>query len=81
MLQRHFVEAVSRPHNLLNTLDRGVLSTDNRYRQLPPWQMYVSSGPPIRKREPLIPTDRANNNFGFQVPPFEQRRPRLIAFD
>src|SRR5262249_26568745 len=27
---------------------------------------------PIRKREPQIPTDRANNNVGFEVPPFKQ---------
>jgi len=25
----------------------------------------------IRKREPQIPTDRANNDLGFEVPPFE----------
>jgi hypothetical protein len=31
----------------------------------------------IRKREPQIPTDRANHNLGFEVPPFEQRRPRF----
>jgi hypothetical protein len=28
---------------------------------------------PIRKREPQIPTDRANNDVGFEMPPFEQR--------
>src|SRR5207245_2856224 len=82
-----------------------------RYRQFPPWQMYVSltlqeplvgfnsrrhlfqfgcvalhPAPnggvvrsetsfheqfldvPIRKREPQIPTDRANNDLGFKVP-------------
>jgi hypothetical protein len=32
---------------------------------------------PIRKREPQIPTDRANNDLGFEVPPFEQRWPRF----
>ena len=32
---------------------------------------------PIRKREPQIPTDCANNDLGFEVPPFEQRRPRF----
>jgi hypothetical protein len=31
----------------------------------------------IRKREPQIPTDGANNEFRFEVPPFEQRRPRF----
>ena len=25
----------------------------------------------IRKREPQIPTDRANNDLGFEVPQFE----------
>jgi hypothetical protein len=32
---------------------------------------------PIRKREPQIPTDRANNDLGFEAPPFEQRWPRF----
>ena len=32
---------------------------------------------PIRKREPQIPTNRANNDLGFEVPPFEQRGPRF----
>jgi len=32
---------------------------------------------PIRKREPQIPTDRTNNDLGFEVPPFEQRWPRF----
>src|SRR5712692_2054073 len=27
---------------------------------------------PIRQREPQIPTDRANNDLGFEVPPFKQ---------
>jgi hypothetical protein len=31
----------------------------------------------IGKREPQIPTDRANNDLGFEVPPFEQRLPRF----
>jgi hypothetical protein len=26
---------------------------------------------PIRQREPEIPTDRANNDLRFEVPPFE----------
>ena len=30
-MQRHSVEALGRPHNLLNSLDRGVLSTDSHY--------------------------------------------------
>jgi hypothetical protein len=32
---------------------------------------------PIGKREPQIPTDRANNDLRFEVPPLEQRRPRF----
>src|SRR6202171_2415677 len=32
---------------------------------------------PIRKREPQIPTDRANNDLGFEVPPFKQGWPRF----
>ena len=92
-----------------------------RYRQFPPWRMYVSStlqeplvgfssrrhllfssggvalhpapnggvvsretsfdeqflDVPIRKREPQIPTDRANNDLGFEVPRLEQRWPRF----
>jgi hypothetical protein len=31
----------------------------------------------IGKREPQIPPDGANNEFRFEVPPFEQRRPRF----
>jgi hypothetical protein len=27
---------------------------------------------PIGKREPQIPTDRANNDLGFELPPFKQ---------
>src|SRR5229473_2823539 len=30
---------------------------------------------PIRKREPQIPTDRTNNDLGFEVPPLKQRWP------
>jgi hypothetical protein len=92
-----------------------------KYRQLPPWQIYVSStlqepfgrfqfaptslvqfrgialhpapnGGVVRreisfqeqlldiaigKREPKIPTDGANNDLGFEVPPFEQGLPRF----
>jgi hypothetical protein len=33
---------------------------------------------PIRKREPQIPTDRANNDLGFEVPPFERAGRGLI---
>ena len=32
---------------------------------------------PIRKREPQLPTHRANNDLGFEVPPLEQRWPRF----
>jgi hypothetical protein len=32
---------------------------------------------PIRKREPQIPTDCANNDLGFDVQPFEQCWPRF----
>jgi len=32
---------------------------------------------PIRKGEPQIPTHRPNNDFRFEVPPFEQRWPRF----
>jgi hypothetical protein len=32
---------------------------------------------PIRKREPQIPADGANNDFGFEVPPFKQGWPRF----
>jgi hypothetical protein len=32
---------------------------------------------PIGKGEPQIPTDGANNDLGFEVPPFEQCRPRF----
>jgi hypothetical protein len=30
---------------------------------------------PIRKREPQLPTHRANNDLGFEVPPFKQGWP------
>jgi hypothetical protein len=33
---------------------------------------------PIRKREPQIPTDCANNDLGFEVPPFEHAGRVLI---
>ena len=32
---------------------------------------------PIRKREPQIPTDGANDDLGFKVPPFKQGWPRF----
>jgi hypothetical protein len=32
---------------------------------------------PIRKREPQIPPHPANNDLGFEVPPFEQRWTRF----
>ena len=32
----------------------------------------------IRQPEPQVLADRANNDLGFEVPPFEQRRPRFV---